>query len=214
MESKDNNEQLELEKEKKINPKKLIWEVLGVVEIVLIIFIIYCLVINPVNNNPIRTFDFVSTLEEMIEINELHTYRTIHNGVVTKFNDKKPEKVDCYIRYESIITAGIDFKSIILAVDEENKRVNITMPIIEIYEPEIKEKSIGYIFENEKADESGLYEDALRLCKDDVISETKNNETIKLFAKQNAENFIKGLIGPFIKEVDSEYSINIEWRDN
>lgn len=151
----------------------------------------------------------VSTLEKIINISELSTFEAVYNGIAKVMNEKKPEQVDYYVSYEAKVYAGLDFEKVTITMDEEAKKINVTIPEIEITDINVDIASLDYIFLNHKANTSTVSEQAYKACIADVTDESKNEAAIYDLAEQNAMNIMRALISPFIEQLASNYELEI-----
>ena len=62
-----------------------------------------------------------STLEKIINVSELSTFTAVYNGIAEVANEKKPDQIDYYVSYEATVNAGIDFQTVGVSMDEEQK---------------------------------------------------------------------------------------------
>ncbi len=152
---------------------------------------------------PVKEVITVSTLEKIVEVSDLSTFRVVYNGVACA-DDKY------YVSYEATVDAGIDFEKIEIAVDNENKKVTVNLPEAEILDVYVDIASLDYIFIDKKANTETVSEEAYKLCKYDVKVESENQEAIIDLAQQNAENIVRALVQPFVDQVDPDYEIVIE----
>ena len=154
-------------------------------------------------DEPVKEVITVSTLEKIIEVSDLSTFRVVYNGVALA-DDKY------YVSYEATVDAGIDFEKIEILVDNDNKEVTVKLPKAEILDIYVDIASLDFIFIDKKANTETVSEQAYKLCKFDVRSESSNQEEIIDLAQQNAENVIIALVKPFVDQVDPEYVITVE----
>ncbi len=152
---------------------------------------------------PVKEVITVSTLEKIVEVSDLSTFRVVYNGVACA-DDKY------YVSYEATVDAGIDFEAIEITVDNEAKKVTVDLPEAEILDVYVDIASLDYIFIDKKANTETVSEEAYKLCKYDVKVESENQEAIIDLAQQNAENIVTALVQPFVDQVDPEYEIVIE----
>lgn len=152
---------------------------------------------------PVKEVITVSTLEKIVEVSDLSTFRVVYNGVACA-DDKY------YVSYEATVDAGIDFEAIKITVDNEAKKVTVDLPEAEILDVYVDIASLDYIFIDKKANTETVSEEAYKLCKYDVKVESENQEAIIDLAQQNAENIVRALVQPFVDQVDPEYEIVIE----
>ena len=152
---------------------------------------------------PVKEVITVSTLEKIVEVSDLSTFKVVYNGVACA-DDRY------YVSYEATVDAGIDFEKIEISVDIEAKLVTIKLPEAEILDSYVDIASLDYIFIDKKANTDTVSEEAYKLCKYDVKHESENQEAIIDLANQNAENVVIALVKPFVDQVDPEFEIVVE----
>lgn len=207
---KENQENLDTE-EKKTKDKNEFFifrffrmGIKNIVTIAIVAVILALVLIKIFNKDePVKEVITVSTLEKIIEVNELSTFKVVYNGVATA-DDKY------HVSYEATVDAGIDFEKIEITVDNEAKKVNIKLPKAEILDTYVDIASMDYIFIDKKANTETVSQEAFKLCKYDVKHESENQEAIIRLAQQNAENVIRALVSPFVEQVDNEYEIVVQ----
>lgn len=150
-----------------------------------------------------------STLEKIINVNDLSTFEAVYNGIAKVENKEKTDKIDYYVSYEAKVKAGIDVTQVSIDIDEENKKILITMPEVKITETNVDITSLDYIIENKKIDTSKISQEAYSKCISDVENEIKTESAIYTLAKDNAKNIITALIEPLTNQVDNKYILEI-----
>lgn len=152
-----------------------------------------------------------SSLQKIIEINELSTVDYTYNAIATKYADDKAEKVKYYVAYEGTVTAGIDFNEISIDVNEEEKLVIITIPKVEIHDICVDMGTMEYIFVKDKFETETISQEAYKLCQDDLRNRIKTKEEATLYeiAKENAILSVEALLKPWIETIDSDYKVEI-----
>ena len=150
-----------------------------------------------------------STLEKVINVSDLSTFEAIYNGVASVANEEKPENIDYYVSYEAKVKAGIDFEQVNLEVNEDEKRITVTLPEVKITDVNVDIASLDYIFMNKRANTETVSAQAYKKCIEDVTNESNSTTAIYELAKQNARNIVEALIKPFIEQLDSEYELKI-----
>lgn len=187
--------------------KKLLLPILFVVLIVVAgIYVKSWLFDGRENKEEILT---VSTLEKIINISELSTFQAVYNGIAKGMNEKKPDQVDYYVSYTAKVYAGIDFEKVKITMDQDTKKITVTIPEIEITDINVDIGSLDYIFINKKANKSTVSAKAYKECKADVKNESEKETAIYELAEQNAKNIVKALISPFVEQLDSDYELEI-----
>lgn len=176
---------------------------------VAVVFIVGFLLLNTIHKEAEKEIITQSTLERIVNVSELSTYEVVYNGVAKVMNEKNPENVDYYVSYEARVKAGIDFEQVEIKVDNETKKITITIPEIKITDVTVDIASLDYIFENKKANTETVSQEAYKACIEDVTKESSKKEAIYELAEKNAENMVEALISPFVKQLDAEYVIEI-----
>lgn len=149
----------------------------------------------------------VSTLEKIINVSELSTFTAVYNGIAQVMNEKNPEEIDYYVSYEARVNAGVDFEKIVITVDAEEKKIQISIPEVYITDVNVDIASLDFIFYNDKANTSTVTEAAFKACEDDVKGESEKQAAILDLAKQNAINILTALVKPIIEQMDAEYQL-------
>lgn len=173
--------------------------------ITVIIIVVIAVVLTKVfkKEEPVKEVITVSTLEKIVEVSDLSTFKVVYNGVACA-----EEKY--YVSYEATVDAGIDFEKIEITVDNELKKVTIKLPQAEILDTYVDIASLDYIFMDKKANTETVSEEAYKLCKYDVKQESGSQSAIIDLAQQNAENVVIALVKPFVDQVDPEYEMVVE----
>ena len=151
-----------------------------------------------------------STLEKIINVSELSTFTAVYNGIAEVANEKKPDQIDYYISYEATVNAGIDFQTVGVSMDEEQKIITLKVPEAHITNLAVDMSSLDFIFLNKKADKSGVTEAAYKACEEDVRRESEQQTAICELAKQNAKNVLKALAQPIVNQLGADYQLVIE----
>lgn len=191
--------------------------IIGVVVLVFIIAITALIIaINeskrPKGPGP-QQVDTVSNLEKVVKNSSLSTYEVVYNGVATIYNDKKPEDIDYHVAYTATVNAGFDLKGIKISKDDEKHEIIVSLPPIEIYEPKVNIEDLDYIVVGKKVKQETISADAYSKSIADVNQKARNQGEIVMYAKQNGERLIKGLLMPFVDKLEEKYTIRFEWRD-
>ncbi len=177
----------------------------------LVICVSICILLQTTESTePSKDITMLSTLEKIIDMNELSTFTAVYNGVAIVTNDDNSEQIDYYVSYEAKINAGIDFEKLTISVDTEAKTVNVKIPDIQITDVIVDIASLDFIFENDAANTSTITQEAFKSCEADAKSEGQAQEAIYDLARQNAKNIITALMKPIIEQLDAEYSLVIQ----
>lgn len=200
-------------KSKKRNLKKgrrssLIKVIIVIVAIAVIVALIGTVKIALSNENEAEIITS-SQLEKIINISELSTYQAVYNGIAKKENEDDKNEIDYYVSYESKVNAGLDIDKIKIDVDNDTKRIIVTLPEIKITDVNVDITTLDYIFMDDSANTNTVSEEAYKLCINDVKNEIATEDAIYDLAKQNAKNIVSALLNPFVEQLDSEYVIAI-----
>lgn len=152
----------------------------------------------------------VPTLQKIISVSELSTYTAVYNGIAQVPNPDKPEKIDYYVSYEAKVYAGIDFKDVVIEVDEETKEIRVSVPDVRINKVDVDISSMEFIFNNDKANTSTVSGQAYKACEEDAKQESEKQQAIYELAKQNACNVLRALIQPIVEQADAEFTLTVE----
>lgn len=153
-----------------------------------------------------------SSLEKIIEINELSTIDYTYNAIATKYKDNKKDKdnIEYYVAYEGIVTAGIDFNEISIDVNEKDKIINITLPEVEIHTIRVNMGTMDYIYVKKQKEKDSISQEAYKLCKSDLKERLEKEENLYLNAKENAISAVEGLLKPWIDSLGGTYKVVIK----
>jgi len=150
-----------------------------------------------------------ATLEKILNISELSTFEAVYNGVARVMNPSNPQNIDYYVSYNARVKIGFDFEKISIRVKNADKHIRITIPPVTITDVIVDIGSLDYIFVNDKANTEMVSQQAYKACEEDVTKESKTQKDIFVLAQQNAENFVRALVKPFVEQIDGEYTIEI-----
>ena len=151
-----------------------------------------------------------TTLQEIVNVQELSTYEVIYNGIAEVKSDKKAGEIAYYVSYEAVVKLGIDFGKITIEQDEDLKKIIITIPDLGETEEWVDIASLDYIWIDKTANTETVVEKAYKACIADVKQEIATEKTIFELAKQNAINIVEALVRPFVEQIDAEYSIVVK----
>lgn len=191
--------------------------IIGVVVLVFIIAITALIIaINeskkPKGPGP-QQVDAVANLEKVVKNSSLSTYEVVYNGVATVRNKEKPDNIDYHVAYKATVNAGFDLKSIKISKDDVRHEIVVSLPPIEIYEPKVNIEDLDYIVVGKKVKQETISADAYKTSIADVDKKARNQGEIVMYAKENGERLIKGLLTPFVDKLEEKYTIKFEWRD-
>ena len=170
-------------------------------------FLLYKNIVNKVGKTEVIT---ESSLYEIINVSELSTYQCVYNGICTVMETEMENQVSYYCAYEARVNAGIEFDQVELGVDEEEKIILITLPVVEITDVNVDISTLDYMFVNKSANKSTISERAYKACIVDAQKKSAEETKIYELAQQNAENTILALVKPFVEQLDNEFTITIQ----
>lgn len=164
-------------------------------------------ILGPQKGGEITTIS-ESALEKVIEISELSTVAYTYNAVAAAYAEDGTT-LKYHVAYEGTVKAGINFEKIDIHVDEEQKQIRITIPEVEIQDYVIDPGKLDYIFEKNKYDEASVSSEAYKISLADLQKRAGEEEELLKLARENAIAAVEGLISPWVKQIDSEYTIEI-----
>ena len=182
----------------------------GIIAIVIIVLIGIFLLSGSFGEEKRKEIITKSTIEKIINVNELSTFEAVYNGITEVMNPEDPVKIDYYVYYESKVKAGIDFEKVKVNIDENEKKITVIIPEIKINDINVDITSLDYMFENEKANTENVSQQAYKAAIEDVTNESSSEDAIYELAEQNAKNIVEALVSPFVKQLDAEYKLEIE----
>ena len=198
-----------VKEKKKLSFNQIIKYIIGVLFIIVAIIVFLFVKEKIVKKDSIPEIISKSTLEKVINVSDLSTFEAIYNGVASVANEEKPENIDYYVSYEAKVKAGIDFEQVNLEVNEDEKRITVTLPEVKITDVNVDIASLDYIFMNKRANTETVSAQAYKKCIEDVTNESNSTTAIYELAKQNARNIVEALIKPFVEQLDSKYELKI-----
>ncbi|MCM1257514.1 MAG: DUF4230 domain-containing protein [Roseburia sp.] len=150
-----------------------------------------------------------ASLDKIFEISELSTADYVYNAVARAYGEDKTT-VKYYVAYEGKVKAGIDFSKITFDIDEETKTIRIIIPAIEFQEQTVDPGTLKYIFKDKKSERENIHQEAFELCEKDLKERIGKEEDLAKLAEKNAVTVVKGLVEPWVAQIDNEYSIIVQ----
>lgn len=190
--------------------KKLI--IIAVVVVVLAIAVVVGFGMFGKKEEPPKVVN-VSTITEIINIDELSTFKTTYKGIATAYNESKYEilrTVKYHVAYEATVNVGLDLSKVYINLDEENKQVLIKLPDVKINNIDVDMDTMELMFRKDKYDILSVRGEAYSLCKADVEREASTQEAIFSLAQQNAVNIITALTKPVVQQMDPTYNVVVQ----
>ena len=145
-----------------------------------------------------------SQLEKAIDISQLSTAEFVYNGIAEKYDDDKPEKVECYIAYHADVKVGIQMEDVEFEIDEENKTVTPILPEISVNIAALDENEISYIPKNPDIPLNEI----IVLCKEDAVREANDSKKLYQTAEENLKAVIEALVSPILEHA----GYTIKWQ--
>lgn len=151
-----------------------------------------------------------ASLEEIFEISELSTVDYIYNAIAKAY-EEDGNTIRYYVAYEGKVTAGIDFEKISIdKIDEENKRIEITLPDVEVHDMIVDAGTLEYIFTKDRYETETISQEAYKLCLEDMEKRISEETALYEMARENSVAAIEGLIEPWVREIDDEYTVVVK----
>ena len=147
-----------------------------------------------------------SNLHKIIEVSQLSTYECVYNDICTVMDEDDSSKVAYYCKYKGRVKAGIDFTKVDIKMEEQESGehlITVTLPKVTLDDPEVDIDSLKYMFQEKKSNDGTVSGEAYKACIQDIKEKSKSETMIYKTAQQNAENTIKGLVEPFVRNAET-----------
>ena len=147
-----------------------------------------------------------SNLHKIIEVSQLSTYECVYNDICTVMDEDDSSKVAYYCKYKGRVKAGIDFTKVDIKMEEQESGehlIMVTLPKVTLDDPEVDIDSLKYMFQEKKANDGTVSGEAYKACIQDIKEKSKSETMIYETAQKNAENTIKGLVEPFVRNAET-----------
>lgn len=207
LQEKNNNEsESEDKKSKKINIKLLAY--------IFAILLVLIVILIATNKEGSKSIKIKSTLDDMVKKSEIQTAIFTYNVIAKKCKnekncDKKSNNIDNFeyvVSCKGTITAGIEVENIKIKVDEENKKLIITVP-----EAKIKEKNIlSRTFLNGDDLEADKLPEATKLCEDTLAEKANKDKKLLPAAQEQAKVVLKSYYEQWLNALGEEYTIEMK----
>lgn len=192
-------------KEEKKNNKLIIFLVLVIVVLV-VVFVI------PNKEGRIKT-NVKTSLVKLVEKSDLETVNFNYNVIAKKckkeencdLNSNNIKDFEYVLSCTGTVTAGIDFDNVKIDVNNQDKKIIITMPDFKITEENVK--SLKFL-NGEDVSASELPE-ARSLCKKTIKEKSSVDDKILPAAKEQAEVVLQSFYEQWVKAFDEEYKVEI-----
>ncbi len=188
----------------KFRPKSMTIIILSTTLMLLAVIV---LILSKNSNGQLTTIS-KSSLQKVIEINELSTVDYTYNATATKYDENNDEMY--YVAYEGTVTAGIDFNELKFDVIDDEKKVVITVPNVEIHSTKVDMGTMEYIFTKNKYETEDISHEAYKLCKEDLKSRIEKENVLYDTARENAISSVEALFKPWIDTIDNSYTVEIK----
>ena len=156
---------------RKLDKKLRKWMMILIVVLAAAVAVLVAQRVNEHRKKPEPQVLTVSTLTDMIPVSDLSTVTSTYNGVAQVMNEKNPDKLDYYVAYEAQAQAGVNFDELQPEIDEASKTVTIRVPAAHFMDANVDVSSLDFMFNNKKADTSGVTERAYKACQEDADRE-------------------------------------------
>ena len=157
------------------------------------------------------TFSTISkaSLEKLIEISDLSTLDYTYNAITTVYEEDGTTP-KYYVSYDGTVTAGIDMEELDVSTDDEAKTISISLPEVTIQNVSIDMSSLDFIFEEEKYETETVSQEAYKACLNDLNKKASEEDSLLSIARENAIEAMDALISPWVKQLDSNYTVEIK----
>lgn len=135
-----------------------------------------------------------SILQDAIDIDKISSAEFVYNGIAERYDEEKPEEVDCYISYEANVKVGIEMKDVEFKIDEDKKIITPILPSISINIVTLEEDGISYIPKNPDIS----LKEVIELCKKDAMNEANKSQKLREVAEENLKSTIEALLMPIL----------------
>lgn len=208
MENK-NKEEKKQEKKQRVKFRfspKLITKIL----LLLVLFLLVFKVIIPkfISSKPDKVSTITkSSLEKVIEINDLETLDYTYNAVADVKDEE--DRIKYHVAYDGVVTAGIDFSKIDILIDEENKEISLKLPKSTIQDVRVDTGTMDYIFERRSYETETVSQEAYKACLKDLKERADQEKDLLNMADENAQSTVKALVEPWVKDIDEKYTVEV-----
>lgn len=197
------------QRRQQVRREKLVLMIVGLIIILAIIAMLRTLSRFGGSDKEVTTISD-AMVTEVLEISELSTVEYTYNAVAQAFTEDKTD-IRYYVAYEGVVKAGIDFSKVKIAVDNEAKKINITLPEVRITECNVNTGTLEYIFTDEKYDDPQVVPpEAYKLCQKDLKHRANEEKEMLTLGRENAVAAIEGLVKPWVQQVDKEYVVEVQ----
>ena len=176
--------------------------------------IVISIIIIPNKEGSIIT-NIKSSLDRMVEKSDLETVNINYNIIAKKCEDEKDcdktsNKIEDFkyvVSCQGVITAGIDFSKIKIDVDEELKKLTVSMPEASI----LGDPNISKIkFLNGEDLPANELPNARKLCQETTKDKSEKDGKLLPAAKDQARSVLQEFYEQWIKAYDSEYIVEVK----
>ena len=195
---------------RKLDKKLRKWMMILIVVLAAAVAVLVAQRVNEHRKKPEPQVLTVSTLTDMIPVSDLSTVTSTYNGVAQVMNEKNPDKLDYYVAYEAQAQAGVNYNELQPEIDEASKTVTIRVPAAHFMDANVDVSSLDFMFNNKKANTSGVTERAYKACQEDAGRECSRCEAILELARENAVNTVEALTRPLVEQLYPEYTLVVE----
>lgn len=150
-----------------------------------------------------------ASIKKVFAVSELSTADYTYNAIAKAY-EEDGITVKYYVAYEGRVKVGMDFSRIEVELNEEEKVVTITIPEIEFQEKTVDPGTLEFIFKDKKSETERIHQEAFLLCQKDLDQRTDKEEELLTLAQANAKSVVEALVTPWIKQIEQEYTINIQ----
>ena len=197
---------------KKLNFKNNLIKYLTLLIVIVILVIV---IISITRKNSKIEVKVRSTLEKIVEKNDLETVSINYNVIAKECNagvecDKTSNNIDDFyyvVSCKGTIVAGIDFKEVKIETNREEKKIIIEMPEAKIMgEPSIE--SVKFLNGDEIS--ASVLPNARKLCQETITEKSNADNKLIPSAKEQARFVLEEFYNQWIKAYDESYVVEVK----
>ncbi len=157
--------------------------------------------------------DTQSILTQIQDLSQLATFQSTYNGITEitgRIQYKNQIGVIQHVYYMATLKLGIDFQEIQITNHPEEKILQVTYPPATILSQDVHIESLEFIQVEDTTEDLGNIQSAYGLCQHDLQQKSAGMTDLILYAEENAENTLRAIVLPFLKQYDPDYQLTLE----
>ena len=145
-------------------------------------------------------------MREDCEYEHYYSPRLLLHNELCEIIDDNIDDFEYVVSCKGTITAGIEVKNIKIKLDEENKKLTITVP-----EAKLNDKNIlSRTFLNGEDLDADKLPEATKLCEDTLSEKVEKDEKLLPAAKEQAKVVLKSYYEQWLKALGEDYTIEMK----